>query len=117
MLKELHRQAKKAGISTQGKKYIGGIGRPTDPMAWISTQDDVLTALKAKGLSAVGGVNYQAPEQEFKKSKRMADDVVHRFMSEELQKNPELAKKVKKSPKALKNLKEKVINKHSKGKK
>jgi hypothetical protein len=113
----LHRIAKESGISTQGKKYIGGIGRPNDPMAWISTQDDVRAALKAKGFSAVGGVNYKAPEQEFKGRKRMGDDVVHRYMSEELQKDPSLAESVKKSPKKLQALKEKVINKHSKGKK
>ena len=109
----LHWQAKKAGISTQGKKYIGGLGRPTDPQAWISTQDDVRGALKRKGLSAVGGVNYKAPEQEFKK-KRMGNDVIQRFMAEELQNNPDLAKKVKKNPKKLQDLKNKVIQKHSK---
>ena len=113
---ELHRQAKKAGISTQGKKYISGLGRPNDPMAWISTQDDVKAALKAKGFSATGGVNYEAPPQEFKKKKRMGDDVVNRFMSEELQKNPSLREEVSKSPKKLKALKNKVIEKHSKKK-
>jgi len=114
---ELHRQAKNAGISTQGKKYIGGLGRPTDKMAWISSQDDVSAALKAKGLSAVGGVNYKAPEQEFKGRKKLGDDVVARYMLEEMSKDPSLAKKAEKNSKVMKQLKEKVISKHTKGKK
>tara|TARA_Y100000361_G_scaffold148573_1_gene161593 strand:- start:88 stop:642 length:555 start_codon:yes stop_codon:yes gene_type:complete len=113
----LHRIAKESGISTQGKKYIGGIGRPNDPMAWVSTQDDVRTALKAKGLSATGGVNYKAPEREFKKRKRMADDLVHEYTAKELKKDPSLAEAVRKNPEKLKEVKEKVINKHTKGKK
>ena len=113
----LHTMAKKAGISTQGKKYIGGIGKPDDPMAWISTQDDVRYALKEKGLSATGGVNYKAPEQEFEGRKKLADDLVEDYMAKELMTDKSLLEKVKKSPKALRNLKEKVINKHTKGKK
>ena len=44
----------------------------------------------------------------------MSNDVVQRFMAEELQNNPDLAKKVKKNPKKLQDLKNKVIQKHSK---
>ena len=113
----LHTIAKKAGISTQGKKYIGGIGKPDDPMAWISTQDDVRHALKEKGLSATGGVNYKAPEQEFKGRKKLADDLVEDYMAREVMADKSLREKVKRSPKALQNLKEKVIDKHTKGKK
>jgi len=112
----LHTMAKKAGISTQGKKYIGGLGKPSDPMAWISTQDDVRSALKAKGLSSVGGVNYKAPEQEFKKRK-MAPDILNKYISEELRNDKKLAEKVRKDPDKLKPLKEKIVSKHTKGKK
>lgn len=113
----LHDIAKKAGISTQGKKYIGGIGRPDDAMAWISTQDDVRAALKEKGLSSVGGVNYKAPEQEFKGRKKLSDDIVNTYVQKELKKDKGLAQAVAKSPKKLNNLKQKIISKHTKGKK
>ena len=113
----LHDIAKKAGISTQGKKYIGGLGRPNDPMAWISTQDDVRAALKEKGLSSVGGVNYKSPEREFKGRKKLSDDIVNTYVQKELKKNKGLAEEVAKSPKKLNNLKQKIISKHAKGKK
>ena len=112
----LHNIAKKAGISTQGKKYIGGLGRPNDPSAWISTQDDVRESLKRKGLSAVGGVNYKSPEREFKKRK-MAPDILNQYVSEELRNDKKLAEKVRKDPEKLKPLKEKIISIHTKGKK
>ena len=67
---ELHRQAKNAGISTQGKKYIGGLGRPTDKMAWVSTQDDVSAALKA---DEQGG-GEEAPEGGSDSSSTMSKD-------------------------------------------
>ncbi|MBR50186.1 MAG: hypothetical protein CMA83_01215 [Euryarchaeota archaeon] len=110
---ELHRQAKNAGIATQGKKYIGGLGRPTDPGAWVSTMDDVTETAKRKGLTVTGAINYQAPAQKPKRV-RMAEDLVQHQMAVECHKDPGLAEKVKKSPKKMRDLREKVINKHSK---
>ena len=110
----LFNAAKKAGISSQGKKYIGGLGKATDPMAWVSTQDDVRTALKAKGLSSTGSINYKSPDQEFKSRKRMGDDIVQDFTMRELAKDPVLAEKVRKNPKKIREVQEKVIEKHSK---
>jgi hypothetical protein len=114
--KKLFDAAKKAGISTQGKKYIGGLGKASDPMAWISTQDDVRAVLKAKGLSSTGSINYKAPDQEFKK-KALADDIVEDYAAREVAKDPALAEKIKKNPKKIRELKEKIIHKHTKGKK
>jgi hypothetical protein len=111
--RNIHSIAKKAGISTQGKIYKGGLGRPNDPMAWISSAGDVLAAAKAKGYTVTGAVNYQAPAQQPKRIK-MADDVAHDYMRRELAADPALAEKVKKKPKKLMELKEKVVEKHSK---
>ena len=104
-------EAKKAGISTQGKVYKGGIGKPNDPMAWVSSASDVLAACKEKGFSCQGAVNYKAPERQIKK-KRLADDLAHGYMQRELASDPSLREKVKKNPKKLIELKEKVIDKH-----
>lgn len=108
--------AKKAGISTEGKIYKGGLGRPDDAMAWISTQDDVREVCKIKGLTCSGSVNYKAPEQAPKKKRRMAKDLQDKYVAMELQNSPSLQEKVKKNPKAIKQVREQVIEKHTKGK-
>ena len=105
--------ARKAGINPTGKVYKGGIGRPDDPMAWVSGPDDVLAACKSKGLSGKGAVNYDAPKQKFKK-KRMGKDVMDRYVQMELMKDPGLVEKVRKRPKKMRDIHEKVIDKHSK---
>ena len=105
----LFEKAHKAGVSTQGKKYIGGLGKPDDQMAWVATMDDVKAVCKEKGFSSEGAVNYTAPEQKFKK-KRMAEDVVGRFMQEAVAKDPA----IQHNKKAMKELRAKVVKKHSK---
>ena len=105
--------ARKAGINPTGKVYKGGIGRPDDPMAWVSGPDDVLAACKSKGLSVKGAVNYDAPKQKFKK-KRMGKDVMDRYVQMELMKDPGVVEKVRKRPKKMRDIQEKVIDKHSK---
>jgi hypothetical protein len=111
--RDIHSIAKKAGISTQGKIYKGGLGRPNDPMAWISSTSDVLAAAKAKGYTVTGAVNYQAPAQQPKR-KKMADDIAVDYMRREMIADPALAAKVKEKPKKLVELKEKVVEKYSK---
>ena len=91
--------------------YKGGIGRPNDPMAWVGNSGDVLAACKEKGLSCEGAVSYKAPERRIKK-KRLADDIAHGFMQKELASDPSLRERVKKNPKKLVELKEKVVEKH-----
>jgi hypothetical protein len=109
--KHIFGEAKKAGISTQGKVYKGGLGRPNDPMAWVGSSGDVLAVCKEKGFSCEGAVDYKAPERRIKK-KRLADDITHGFMQKELASDPSLRERVKKNPKKLVELKEKVIEKH-----
>ena len=105
------KMAKKAGISTQGKVYKGGLGRPDDHMAWVSGRDDVLAACKAKGLTCSGSVNYKSPEQEPKR-KKIAEDIVQNFMAVEVAKDPGLREKVQKNRNQRMELREKVIEKH-----
>mgnify|MGYP003386782982 FL=1 len=101
--------AKKAGIPTAGKVYKGGLGRPDDALAWVSTIDDVKAACKKKGYSCEGAVSYKAPERQFKK-KRMGEDVVQDYMAREVEKDPSIPH----SKKKMKNLRSQVIEKHSK---
>ena len=107
------KMAKKAGISTQGKVYKGGIGRPDDPMAWVSGRDDVLAACKAKGLTCSGSVNYKAPEKQPKR-KALADDIRDGFVGNILATEPRTLEKVKKNPRAINEVRERVIERHGK---
>ena len=111
--KSIHDIAKKAGISTQGKMYKGGLGRPNDPMAWVSSTSDVLAAAKAKGYTVTGAVEYQAPKQQPKR-RRLAADVRDDFVARKLMSDPSLAEKVRKSPKKLREVQEQIVEKHSK---
>ena len=110
----IFKAAKKAGISTEGKIYKGGLGKPSDPMAWISTQDDVKEVCKIKGYTCSGAVNYKAPDREPPKKKRIANDIRDRYVAQELASNPSLMEKVKKNPKRIKEVQEKVTEKHTK---
>jgi len=111
--KHVFEQAKKAGISTQGKVYKGGIGKPNDPMAWVSSSGDVLAACKEKGFSCEGAVNYKAPAQRPKR-KALADDIRDGYVRGILAKEPKTLEKVKKNPKAIREVQERVVSKHGK---
>ena len=109
----IHDTAKKAGISTQGKVYKGGLGKPNDPMAWVSGRDDVIAACKAKGLSSTGSVNYQSPPQKPKR-KVLASDICDNYVRGILATEPETREKVKRKPKLINEVRERVIAKHGK---
>lgn len=106
--------AKKAGISTQGKYYKGSLGRPNDPLAWVSNADDVLVAAKKKNLSVSGVVNYTAPDRDprSKPKVRLAPDLVKKYAAELLSQEPDTAAKVKENPKSLREVVERVVDKH-----
>lgn len=105
--------AQKAGINTNGKYYVGGLGRYTDPTAWVSTADDVLSVCKAKNLTATGVVNYKGHEVPPPKRKGLADDIVARQVGKQLQSDPALAEKVRKGKKSVADVAEQVREKHS----
>ena len=61
MLKE----AKAAGISTEGKYYMSGLANKKchlDAEAWVSDREDVLRVAKERKLELRGQVNYEPPE-------------------------------------------------------
>ena len=103
-----------AAIRTEWNIYKGGLGKPSDPMAWISPQDDVKEVCKIKGYTCSGAVNYKAPDREPPKKKRIAKDIRDRYVAQELASNPSLMEKVKKNPKRIKEVQEKVTEKHTK---
>lgn len=115
---EVLARAAKAGIKTQGKFYKGSLGRPDDPAAWVSSADDVLAVAKAKNLSIEGVIKHNAPIIEKKpKRVRLAPDLVRQGVTRVLRSEPDTAAKVKENPKTLREIVERVIDKHGSKKK
>ena len=105
--------AKKAGISTQGKYYVGGLGRPTDPMAWVSTVDDAKQVCKIKNLSAEGLVHNQGTQVDPPKKSRMAPDVQRDLVRRKLAQDPCLAEACAKDPPKLRRVAAAVVDQHA----
>lgn len=113
--KNLMHIARKAGINPNGKYYKGSIGKYNDPAAWVSTADDVVTAVKAKKLNVEGVVNYKAAPAELPPPKRiaLAEDIAQRQERKLLRADPALAEKCRKSAKARRELRDRVVATHS----
>jgi len=114
MLDRYLKLAKQAGISTQGKYYVGGLGRPTDPMAWVSTVDDAKEVCKLKNLNASGLVEHVASPVPDRKRVRMAPDVQREYVARALAQDPALAAKCKKDRAALQKVAAEVVDRHAK---
>lgn len=105
-------RAKKAGINTQGKFYKGGLGKPDNPLAWVSTADDVIASCKAQKLNCTGVVNVKTFDEASvapPPPAQPAADLVHQEMSRALVAAPGLQEKCRKSKKAFHELREQVV--------
>jgi hypothetical protein len=55
------KEAREAGISIEGKYYVGGLADHRgwrDPRAWVSSNDEILSVAKARRRAVAGTVNY-----------------------------------------------------------
>ncbi len=106
--------AQRAGISTQGKFYVGGLGRYTDPNAWVSTADDVLTVAKERNLTVTGVINHQGHDvPPPKMTTKLAPDIMRRYLKAYYSREPALRERVRRNPKALRELKERITHTHA----
>lgn len=104
--KRLLDNCKAAGISPQGKRYIGQLARhgvPCDPLALVSGLDDVHARAKAMGKY----VNQEPPEVAPPPSIPLAEDIVQEEVARRLAANPDLVT----VPKA--DIRAQVIEQHS----
>lgn len=106
--------ARRAGISIAGKYYVGGLGKPSDPDAWVSTIDDVVSVCKKKGhLNCEGAANVKASRPaEPPKPVALAPQHVKEFRKQYVQSDPKLAEQIRKQPKKLKELDEQIVATH-----
>lgn len=104
--------ARKSGINTTGKTYNGQLGTYTDPHAWVSGTSDVRATAKAKGLSLRGQVNVEN-EPKRRKPKKLSNRLIREAEGRYVSEDPALAERVRKSPKARRELREQIVEKHS----
>ncbi len=114
----LVRTAQAAGVQTDGKFYMSGLGGHTNPAAWVSCAEDVITSCKVQNKGVEGVLNYKVPNPIEKPptSVPLAEHLVQEMAIKELKADPALAEKVKKNPKAKLALREKVIAKYGRKK-
>lgn len=110
--------AKKAGIPTGGKFYVGALGKYDNPAAWVSCAEDVITSCKVQKIGVEGVLNYEPPTKQKEitppKSVPLAPELVSEFAQKEMKADPALAEKCRKNKRARQELREKVIATHGK---
>jgi len=104
--------AKRAGIDTSGKFYVGALGRYDDPGAWVSTVDDVRTTARKKKMAFEGLVNCDYTEDQPVTRCRLAPDLVEEQAQQELAENPALAEKARRKPSVLQEVRRTVVEKY-----
>lgn len=105
--------ARKAGISTEGKTYCGFIGQYDDPMAWVSGREDAVAACKAKGISTDGTLKVKSPRKEQAPTKRfLAADLVEDQAVRILKSEPKTLEKFKAGKLKKEALRERVRAEH-----
>jgi len=107
-------KAKQAGINTDGKYYCGGLGRYENPAAWVTSAQDVVDSAKLQGLSVEGVISHRGVQKDVKPppSVALAPDLVNQMAGKEMQADPALAEKCRKSKKARGELRERVVAKY-----
>ena len=110
---KIYAAAMKAGINTAGKYYTG-MGRYNDPKAWASSIDDVRTVAKEKQIKVSGPANFDFSSEEPAPVKRkpLAEDVAVGLERKILKAEPALAEKCRRSVKARRELRERVVATH-----
>lgn len=109
--------ARRAGVNTQGKFYVGGLGRYTDKCAWVSTIDDMREVVKRRNLNAEGVLTVKGTEVAPPPPKPLAEPLVKEYMGKYLAQDPALRERCRKRSKARAELREMVIAKHGKQRK
>lgn len=110
--------AKKAGIPTDGKFYVGALGKYDNPAAWVTSAEDVITSCKVQKIGVEGVLNYEPPSKKQEiappKSVPLAPELVSELSRKAMKADPALAEKCRKDKRARQALREKVIAVHGK---
>ncbi len=89
------RDAHKAGISTSGKFFMGGIADNRghcDPEAWVDSTADVLRVAKKRDLEVHGIVEYVPPQKGPPKEVDINPRILREHVRKEMKANPKLSR-------------------------
>lgn len=79
----LAKQARKRGVDTKGKRYLGSLARyPGDPKAWVDGRGDVKRVLEERGWGAEGVVNASVREP-YEEPASLAGDIAPDILERE----------------------------------
>ena len=116
--KKLVATANAAGVRTDGKFYMSGLGGHTNPAAWVSCAEDVITSCKVQNKGVEGVLNFKPPRviEKPPPDVPLAEHLIQEMSVKEMQKDPKLAEKIKRNPKERQALREKVVAKYGRKK-
>lgn len=114
LLARRQKLAQEAGISTQGKFYVGGLGRPNEPGAWVSTVDEARHTAEVKNLECDGVVtrSHRETGDGGLKPVPLAADIRDRLVQQRLSQDPGLASRCAASPRRLEDVRREVVARH-----
>lgn len=106
--------AQQAGISTQGKFYVGGLGRYNDPKAWVSDASDIIHVARERRMNVSGAVNYNGMPDDIPPPKKveLAADIVDDFERRYVASDPKLREQIRRKPNKRQELRERIIATH-----
>lgn len=91
MASRLVQEARAVGINPSGKFYMGGLADKRghmDPMAWVSSVDDVRRVAQARDLEVHGIIDYVPPEKEPPKRVDIDPGILRDNVEDEMRKDP-----------------------------
>lgn len=111
--KMIYQRAHEAGVKTDGKFYVGGLGRYTDQHAWCATAEDVLTQCKMRNLNADRIVHHKAvapaaPPKRVPLAEHLIKECTQKLLANE----PKTVEKLRKGKIKPQEIRERVIAKH-----
>ena len=115
-MQNMLRIAKRAGINTHGKTYNGQLGKYDDPRAWVSDLSDVKETAMHKQMDIDGDIKVNGYRGPKKKKPRIAGDILDGLEARERKNDKALDNKCKKDKNSRRELRQKLVEKHSKKK-
>jgi len=116
ILDRVVKRARKAGIATQGKFYVGPLADrrgPSDPRAWVSTVEEVRSVVRERNYESTGCVEHRAVEMPAAPRVALADEVRDEILGKKLQGDPGLREKIRRGgSRALAAAREEIVSKH-----
>lgn len=107
LARKMIREARAAGISVEGKFYMGGLADKRghcDPDAWIDSVADIKRVAQKRDLHVTGIVEHTPPEKPPPKSVDIAPDILREHVRKEMKANPKL-----KRGEAIEKVKERIV--------